>query len=1227
MSSTITASDSLRAIASTQAVVGPRISKSSPLASQQAVERHNEVDSASPVAFPSQEPLTGMVRISDASLNPILQIKIAITKAYHQIREEVNDLRNALGGFKHTTIRNQLLMRLNNLLDEQEIAELCNQNYSQLNEFIVVGNKLSSYIENLKEMIQKAEELRPDRPSEVQLFITVNRPRAEIEGRKIMQKLKKTLYGVSLAVNILIPSAEAAASREELLQNELSRMQDQLASLRRRGSVIQMPEPDSDGSTVQTPIVSSRPAVNFEYLEKLGYSPSKPYQDVPQAYSKRYEYLINCAPPESTMWLFHNEEFLDWVYSPSVRVLSCVGHCGTGKSVISAKVVDWLQQASFQRVYFHLGVSKVQTATGVALALLAQLRALLLTKPPLSRPAHLVKSPGGFSVKNPPTAEARLNPATAIAGPSSFSERDMMDLQTQQVSPPPSILDEASPDMPSTVPIDGEQFLHEVGKNIESWNTSETANEDGGRTIPESNKIPELPKIPEFPKVPELPRLLKQVEDACHNCQDELFIVLDGWDDDNMVNPDGFRLLLNSLVRKTCRVFITSRSKIEDNERFSVTRISLDAHTATTPQQEDIMRYIEKLLLDNPEGKNQLMQYKFLPKIISTTLKGRFDMARIMTTACISILEQPYRLYWPSFQVKNFLEQLAASGNIIQKGSLFGRQASKDNGKDLLLGWLVMSPTPLTEPMLRMFFNEVYRVWKVFLDKNLQLDTKDPESQHHDSTDDQVHDLDLGAILQSCEPFVIIDYGNHIVQFNSVEAGGLVVQHVLENEGRWLSIAVAVVTTYLDHLDDTEDFAKGLCATEKELVDLLGKHAFLYQAAHLARYMSLLVGTTFQGSKEIQEKFVKLLDSPKIFLLLQISLYTGEDDYKYGENPSWEESIKFIQSLSQLHIAARLGQLEQVNALLEADNSSATEVSTRGSFPLHEAAKSGVVAVVNTLLRACPDIVHKVDKIGNTPLFYACRGRHKNAIIVLFEAQCSSQLSDEPDLTTYDNDLDDALPLYCLAKSDKENSDEGLRMDIALLRTVESGLDRVAKFLVDKGANANRDFSGTTALSLAIQNSKEELAEIFISKNTDPMTKLANGRQPLLHGAVERRMERTVLKLLASEKLDINCRDANQRTALFSAIEVGDEEWAMLMTKKFLSRGLRVDDRDKEDNHILHIIAEKGYRNVFSEILLSSRYIEEPKNKDGKTPFDIAVEHKHRDIITYLRPTYKFDET
>lgn len=230
MSSIITASDSLRAIASTQAVVGPRISKSSPLASQQEVERHNEVDSASPVAFPSQEPLTAMDRISDASLDPILQIKIAITKAYHGIQDEVKELRNALSGFNNPFIRNKLLPRLNHL-NEEELTVLCNQNYSQLNEFTVVGNKFSSYIENLKEIIQKVEVEeghRPDRPS------TKNPSIAEIEGRQIMQNLKKTLYDVSLAVTILVSSVEAAASREETLQNELSQMQGQLASTRRR---------------------------------------------------------------------------------------------------------------------------------------------------------------------------------------------------------------------------------------------------------------------------------------------------------------------------------------------------------------------------------------------------------------------------------------------------------------------------------------------------------------------------------------------------------------------------------------------------------------------------------------------------------------------------------------------------------------------------------------------------------------------------------------------------------------------------------------------------------------------------------------------------------------------------------------------------------------------------------------------------------------------------------
>lgn len=62
-----------------------------------------------------------------------------------------------------------------------------------------------------------------------------------------------------------------------------------------------------------------------------------------------------------------------------------------------------------------------------------------------------------------------------------------------------------------------------------------------------------------------------------------------------------------------------------------------------------------------------------------------------------------------------------------------------------------MSLAPLTEKMLHKFLNEVYRVWKFFLDENLQL-ARIPNLSITTARMIKFYDLDLGAILESCGP-------------------------------------------------------------------------------------------------------------------------------------------------------------------------------------------------------------------------------------------------------------------------------------------------------------------------------------------------------------------------------------------------------------------------------------------------------------------------------------------
>lgn len=592
----------------------------------------------------------------------------------------------------------------------------------------------------------------------------------------------------------------------------------------------------------------------------------------------------------------------------------------------------------------------------------------------------------------------------------------------------------------------------------------------------------------------------------------------------------------------------------------------------------------------------------------------RFSFARIITTSLKSVPGSLLRniLSFSSFQED--IRDMVRSEKFIQRGLSFTRESGKDGAADLFMSWLSVTPVPMPSVMLDKVFGKVYDNWKRSTTFKIGDDSEQPEMQ---SSEKSSEDVSFAAVLEHCQPFVTVDHGNNLVRFTSATVERLAKEAISDTDKtdkRKLAV-VAVLETCLDYLDKAGDFPQGCCSTKEELTELLKEQVFLVQAAHFASYLALVRDDDFQGRKEVDEKIVNLFNSQKRNLLVQVFLYLRNEDHDEDKSPSWDAFIHSINSMSELHVAALWGQLKLVKALLEKDKDSATLANSRSSRPLHEAAKSGAVAVVDTILQANPGMVHAVDGKRKTPLFYACRGNHREAIVKLFEAQYASQSSEELG-NIDDTGLALTLPKYCLAKSEfRDGTDEALCKSKALVRAIEGGLDVITELLISKGADAS-----TEALYEAVQKGKDNLAATLVSKGADPTA--PKDKEPVLHVAASKQMGLTIRELLRhSWKLDINCKDSKGRTALFLAVETGNEEWAMEMTTRFLYNGLDVDILDNDDNHIMHLVAEKGYTEVFAEIKFRSRLIEEPKNKAHKTPFDIAQECNHEGIVTFIRPT------
>ncbi|KAL6275959.1 hypothetical protein ACE6H2_019560 [Prunus campanulata] len=96
-----------------------------------------------------------------------------------------------------------------------------------------------------------------------------------------------------------------------------------------------------------------------------------------------------------------------------------------------------------------------------------------------------------------------------------------------------------------------------------------------------------------------------------------------------------------------------------------------------------------------------------------------------------------------------------------------------------------------------------------------------------------------------------------------------------------------------------------------------------------------------------------------------------------------------LSNTTALHTAATQGHTEVVNFLLEAGSSLATIARSNGKTALHSAARNGHLVVVKALLEKEPGIATRVDKKGQTALHMAAKGQNLEMMEELIKADPS----------------------------------------------------------------------------------------------------------------------------------------------------------------------------------------------------------------------------------------------